>query len=617
MIADDAAIIGRCLSGDREAFGELVRRYEHAVYGLALSQVRDFDVAEDLAQEAFIAAYRHLPRLSDPSKFGAWIKATAVNLCRNWRRNRRTEQASTEQVMADIRGHGESPIPPDRRYETSEARRHTLAAINRLSDTHAQTLILYYVSGMTTVEIAKTLVVKPATVEQRLHRARKQLKEEIMTMVNKVLKKSHPGSFPEKVLKEISKRAEEARDAHDHVQAVQHYNTALDILDDLDASEEQKRWKADMLWGRGLAGQFLKRDRNKEMLENLEAAVLIEEEMGDRKKYAEHLLGLGVAYSGKDPQRSFRLYHQAESIFESIGDRAGQGQCLSKIAIHHIPWWPEHNRGAGADYEQALNAFRRAVDLFHQAGETIGEAANRAAVRLLETTGASPESIMTQSIGVGCTCLERAADGLIWTDKPGMGMFELTSSKEREEPVNAVFAYLLYPSTLIPYPIQTGVHRAGPVFAYGTAKMQAATHIGLDAEVETPAGAFRACLLVKTDFTIMQQDQDQAYASLNLWHSGTREMWFAPGVGLVRLRYRHGGGIRGERREVETTVQLIDRHVPELSEDYFPLQMGARWVFRITNLYSSYTVRDYWQVEAMEGDRAVIAQYHHAEEAQD
>ena len=83
MASDDKGFIQRCLQGDRDAFGELVRRYEHAAFGLALSYVRDFAVAEDLAQEAFISAYLNLPQLRDHSRFGPWLRTTVRNMCRN------------------------------------------------------------------------------------------------------------------------------------------------------------------------------------------------------------------------------------------------------------------------------------------------------------------------------------------------------------------------------------------------------------------------------------------------------------------------------------------------------------------------------------------------------
>ena len=106
MTRDDAQCVHRCIQGDADAFAELVRRYQHAVYGLALSYVHSFADAEDLAQEAFIAAYQNLHRLREPARFAPWLKTIAVNLCRNWQRNRKAETNSIEKMEREIGGDG-------------------------------------------------------------------------------------------------------------------------------------------------------------------------------------------------------------------------------------------------------------------------------------------------------------------------------------------------------------------------------------------------------------------------------------------------------------------------------------------------------------------------------
>ena len=605
---DDTAVVRRCLDGDHDAFGELVRRYEHAIYGLALSHIRDFEIAEDLAQEAFIAAYQHLPRLHDPAKFGAWLKTTAVNLCRNRRRSRQTEQASLERAKEDIRLNGEGPLLPDRRYETAEARRHTLAAINRLSEIHAQALVLYYVSGMNTAEIASTLGVKPATIEQRLHRARKQLKEEMTAMVNQVLTTSHPEEFPEKVLREIAKRAQEARDLHNNIQAVQHYNTALDILDDLDETEEQKRWTADMLWERGRASQFLKQDNNRDVVAQLEASLKIEENIGDRKKYAERLAGLAMVYSSTRPSDALKLCQQAAAIFEAIGETTWHALCLYSTGKLYLPWWPTDRSDIETDYGKSLACFHQAEALFHQAEESSTEAMSRAAIKLLEKAGESPDSSFTQSIGAGCFPIERTPTTLTWKERHLSG-FYYTNAMPNESPVASVFQYVSQPSVLIPLPIRIGVSHTYPAFACGTAKMQATSRANrLDADIETAAGLFQQCLELETVFDIKEQDLDTHHQERNRWISGTRTMWFAPGVGPAKVIYRHGDG-------AETTVQLTDYTMPETTEDFFPLQTGAGWKYRVTNTRSSYAVLDTWWVAGQDGDRSIISQYNYSEKA--
>ena len=80
----DEMLVKRTLKGDKDAFNQLVAKYQTRVYGLAVNILRNFSDAEDLAQEAFIRAYLSLHQLRDPAKFGAWLYRITQNLCRRW-----------------------------------------------------------------------------------------------------------------------------------------------------------------------------------------------------------------------------------------------------------------------------------------------------------------------------------------------------------------------------------------------------------------------------------------------------------------------------------------------------------------------------------------------------
>src|SRR5215467_3090899 len=73
-VMDLEALVNRARGGDVKAFVELTRRFQHAAYGSALTLVRDFQTAEDVVQEAFLAAWSGLPRLADPAAFPAWLR---------------------------------------------------------------------------------------------------------------------------------------------------------------------------------------------------------------------------------------------------------------------------------------------------------------------------------------------------------------------------------------------------------------------------------------------------------------------------------------------------------------------------------------------------------------
>jgi DNA-directed RNA polymerase specialized sigma24 family protein len=86
---DDAELVAAVLAGDREAFGPLLARWRPNVLGLCRRLLGPGPQAEDVAQEAAVAAFLSLARLADPARFGAWLQAIAANLARMALRRRR------------------------------------------------------------------------------------------------------------------------------------------------------------------------------------------------------------------------------------------------------------------------------------------------------------------------------------------------------------------------------------------------------------------------------------------------------------------------------------------------------------------------------------------------
>lgn len=603
MAVDNVILVQKSLQGDRDAFGDLIRNYEHAAFGLALSYSQDFFIAEDLTQEAFISAYLNLDRLRDPVKFGPWLKEIVVNQCRNWHRSKKTELLAMKELSQNEWHRQQDISSPDQIYEAKDMRTHIMTAIGRLSQKNRQAVILYYIHDLSVEEIGAFLETSPDVINQRLHRARTQLKEDMMTMIEDILKTSHPKQFPEKVLQEI---AEWARHAHDHhlpADAVENYNKALQILEEQETTTQQKRWKADMLWERSRASHFLKWKNDQAVIADMEAALQLEKELGDQSQYAKHLIALGATYANArmEQQKALQAYQEAAAIFEALGDKQETAYCLYWIATQYIPWMPRERRSVEADYHKALNLFRQAAELSRQAGGE-REALSLAAVRLLEETGENPSFDTLVSIDATCVSFECLPDALLRKHQPGFGRTEGS-----EKPPSGAFTYILYPAEFLYFPLTMGREWTTRTFAYGTEEIQATTTVErLDGKVVTLKDHFQNCLELITVFERKGEDPSESYRRLNLHKAGTRRIWFAPGIGLVRLTYHHGDGM-------ETNVQLTDYHVPEQTEDYFPLQLDARWNYRITNNRSGYAVKDTCWVASREDHVYFIAQFNYAE----
>ncbi len=196
MRLDDAELVVRTLAGDWAAYSDLVGRYRDAVFGVAYHHLGDFDEAEDAAQEAFVRAYVRLKQLRDAARFAPWLHRIASNVCVDILRRR------THDVMA-LNAEEPEAASADRDLEQTAARVTVKQALAKLSERFRLTVTLYYINGYSHGEIASFLQVPINTVRTRLQRAKKQLRQEMLTMVDNVLKKERPG---EGFAQEVEKR---------------------------------------------------------------------------------------------------------------------------------------------------------------------------------------------------------------------------------------------------------------------------------------------------------------------------------------------------------------------------------------------------------------------------
>lgn len=181
MDAPEEQLIERVLKGNTDAFGLLVEKYHSAVYALTFHLLRNFDDAQDITQDVFIEAFQSLEQLRDSSKFAAWLRGITVNLCKMWMRRHR-ETVSLEEIEDDWPAHNSASTPAEE-CENKELRHAVMKAINALSEKNRLVMTLYYMDGLSYKEIATFLDVPVTTVEGRMFRARKQLKEEMIEMV--------------------------------------------------------------------------------------------------------------------------------------------------------------------------------------------------------------------------------------------------------------------------------------------------------------------------------------------------------------------------------------------------------------------------------------------------
>lgn len=178
----DRELVAQAKSGDANAFGTIVRRYQRRIFRLAFHLVRTGAEAEDVTQETFVRAYQALDRFDGRSEPFTWLYRIAVNLSLNTIRARKATRDSTpsddpriEALLTETRpSQGSDPAAQTHQRQLAIA---LCDGIDKLSDTLRTTLILVCIDGVGHDEAAKVLGCPEGTVAWRVHEARRKLRE--------------------------------------------------------------------------------------------------------------------------------------------------------------------------------------------------------------------------------------------------------------------------------------------------------------------------------------------------------------------------------------------------------------------------------------------------------
>jgi RNA polymerase sigma-70 factor, ECF subfamily len=179
--SSDEALAARAAAGDDSAFEWLVVRYQQRVFRLAC-RLTDETEAPDVLQDTFLQVYRHLPTFRGESQFSTWLYRIATNVALMHRRARARRPAESLDVFlprfdADGR-HVHTPAAlriasrVDELLDRQALAEKAQAAIERLPDLYREAFVLRDLEELTTADVAQVLGVEPATVRQRVHRAR-------------------------------------------------------------------------------------------------------------------------------------------------------------------------------------------------------------------------------------------------------------------------------------------------------------------------------------------------------------------------------------------------------------------------------------------------------------
>ncbi|MGD9722221.1 MAG: RNA polymerase sigma factor [Pirellulales bacterium] len=178
--SSELSLVLAAQEGDREAFGELARRYERAVYATALRRLGNHAEAQEVCQEVLVRAMQKISQLREPEAFGAWLQAVTNRMAINRAVRKRSATTSDPELMAATCVDAETPLT---RALARERASQVRAGLGRLGELDRDTLVAFYVQGQSLVEMSAEFRSPVGTIKRRLHVARKRLAKELEEMV--------------------------------------------------------------------------------------------------------------------------------------------------------------------------------------------------------------------------------------------------------------------------------------------------------------------------------------------------------------------------------------------------------------------------------------------------
>ncbi len=172
MQTDESELIARSITGDHEAYAQVVDRYKNALYHHCFAIVRDEDVAEDIAQATFITAYYNLKRYNPQYRLATWLFKISTNKALTYLKKAAKEVAADDELLAGIAATTSTPQQDSEHRELHDA-------VNRLPLRYRSVISLYYWQGLSYAEMAMVMGSPVGTVKVWTKRAKDQLRKEL------------------------------------------------------------------------------------------------------------------------------------------------------------------------------------------------------------------------------------------------------------------------------------------------------------------------------------------------------------------------------------------------------------------------------------------------------
>lgn len=180
---EDAQLVARSLTQDHEAFGQLIDRHGAKIVNLAYRMVGNRAEAEDLAQEAFLTAFKALSTFRADSKFSTWLYRIATNKCKDWLRVKRPGMGQQDvDIDETLDIHIAEEQTPERLLSQQQVAQELEQAIQRLPPLYREAFVLKHIEGLSYEEMEAILGVNSDTLKMRVYKGRLQLSRELVSL---------------------------------------------------------------------------------------------------------------------------------------------------------------------------------------------------------------------------------------------------------------------------------------------------------------------------------------------------------------------------------------------------------------------------------------------------
>lgn len=180
---DDGQLVVRSLKQDHEAFGQLIDRHASAIVNLAYRMVGNRAEAEDLAQDAFLTAFKALSTFRADSKFSTWLYRIAANKCKDWLRAKRPGQGPYDLDADEVLDlYVAEERTPEQLLSQQQVGQELEQAIQRLPPLYREAFVLKHVEGLSYEEMEEILGVNGDTLKMRVYKGRLQLSRELTAL---------------------------------------------------------------------------------------------------------------------------------------------------------------------------------------------------------------------------------------------------------------------------------------------------------------------------------------------------------------------------------------------------------------------------------------------------